>query len=80
MIRRNFMGAIGLVTVALTAGATEPRKPNIVFVLVDQLRADVLGCYGGENIATPNMDRIANEGLKLPNSSPIGFCPTPAQS
>ena len=31
--------------------------PNIVFLFADQLRPDVLGPYGGTNIATPNIDR-----------------------
>jgi len=38
------------------------RRPNILFVFADQLRADALSCYGDLNITTPNLDRLAAEG------------------
>lgn len=41
--------------------------PNIVFVLVDDMGYADMGCMGGRDIATPNMDRIAAEGVKLAN-------------
>jgi arylsulfatase A-like enzyme len=43
-------------------------KPNIVLVLADQLRSMALGCYGGKNIKTPHMDRLAAEGLRFTHS------------
>ena len=39
-------------------------KPNIVLIMVDDLGYSDLGCYGGE-INTPNLDRLANEGLRF---------------
>ena len=42
--------------------ATE--NPNIVFIFPDQLRPDFLSCYGAEFIDTPNIDWIANNGVK----------------
>lgn len=38
-------------------------KPNIVLILCDQLRADVLGCYGSTVVETPNIDRLAASGV-----------------
>ncbi|MBQ35533.1 MAG: sulfatase-like hydrolase/transferase [Candidatus Latescibacteria bacterium] len=38
------------------------RKPNILVIFMDQLRADVCGCYGGWSSATPNLDRLAAGG------------------
>ncbi|CAM4088695.1 arylsulfatase [Zobellia roscoffensis] len=38
-------------------------KPNIVFILADDLGYGDLGCYGQETIKTPNIDRLAQEGL-----------------
>lgn len=38
-------------------------KPNIVFITLDTTRADHLGCYGYEKVQTPNMDRLAEEGI-----------------
>ncbi len=52
-------------------GATDPageavrRPPNFVFILADQLRSDFLGCYGGEAVATPHIDRLAAEGMQF---------------
>lgn len=46
----------------------KPQKPNIVFVFADQLRSQELSCYGGVNIQTPNLDRLANEGLRMTNA------------
>lgn len=36
---------------------------NLVFILLDSLNRNALGCYGGETIATPNFDRLAERGL-----------------
>ena len=49
------------------------KKPNILLVFTDQLRADALGCSGGW-VKTPNIDRIASEGIRFENcvtNSPV---------
>jgi len=69
MNRRDFLKAIG--TGALTATIQGCRtwpivkspRPNIIFILADDLGYGDLGCYGQKEIATPNIDRIAKEGL-----------------
>ena len=43
--------------------ADKRKKPNIIFICVDTLRADRLACYGYENIETPNIDSIAEKGV-----------------
>jgi N-acetylglucosamine-6-sulfatase len=48
--------------------AERPKQPNIVFVLVDDLRWDDLGCTGNPFIKTPNIDRIAHEGASFRNA------------
>ena len=40
-------------------------KPNIVFILADDMGYGDLGCYGAERIDTPNIDRLAEEGILL---------------
>jgi len=55
-------------------------KPNILFLLADQLRATSLPVYGENQINTPNIDRLAGEGITFTNS--ISTCPvcTPYRS
>ncbi|CAG7654328.1 sulfatase [Paenibacillus allorhizosphaerae] len=43
----------------------ESRKPNILWIFSDQHRAHALSCYGDENIHTPNLDRLAGEGIRF---------------
>lgn len=44
---------------------TEERKPNIVFILADDLGWGDLGCYGQSLVPTPNLDRLAREGMRF---------------
>ncbi len=41
------------------------RKPNLLFVFTDQQSFDMLGCYGNEQIQTPNLDRLAEESVRF---------------
>jgi len=53
---------------AVKAGADNSagaKKPNIVFVFADQLRSFDLSCYGADHIQTPNMDRLAADGVRF---------------
>jgi len=52
------------VAVAASAAAQVPR-PNILFILADDLGYGELGCYGQRIIQTPNLDRLAAEGMRF---------------
>jgi arylsulfatase A-like enzyme len=54
---------IGLFGGALISRAAE--KPNVIYILADDLGLGDLSCYGQEKYATPNIDRIAQQGMKF---------------
>jgi len=41
---------------------------NVLFIITDQQRADMLGCYGNQIIKTPNLDRFAKENIRFSNA------------
>jgi arylsulfatase A-like enzyme len=62
LTRREVLAA-SLATMAPAFGAA--RLPNMVFIYADDLGYGDLGCYGARAIRTPNLDRMAREGLRL---------------
>src|SRR5262245_26665304 len=65
--RPCFLAAAVAVLAVLPAHAEEKQRPNIVFILVDDLRWDALGCTGHPFAKTPNIDRLAKEGALFRN-------------
>lgn len=61
----NRMLAFCLATIVVVANAAESRRPNIVFILADDLGYGDLSCYGQKKFQTPNIDRLAVEGMKF---------------
>ncbi len=50
-------------------------KPNILYLFSDQHAAHALGCYGNEEVQTPNLDRLASEGVVFENAfAQCGIC------
>src|SRR5580692_6338105 len=49
----------------VAAAADTPKRPNIVFILADDLGYGHLGCYGQKRIQTPRLDRLAAEGMRF---------------
>ncbi len=49
------------------------KRPNILIIMSDQHAKNFLGCYGNSIVRTPNLDRLAAEGLRFSNA----YCPSP---
>ncbi len=67
-MRRGFAGLVFLA--ALSAGVTPAAErsddqPNFLFILADDCTYNVLQLYGGRDLNTPNIDRLAQEGIKF---------------
>ncbi len=62
----GLLGGFLLVTWIGSSGASD--GPNVVFVTIDTLRADHLGCYGYKAIKTPNIDRLSEQGTRFVNA------------
>ena len=59
-------GAWLLACATLVPSAAAPsRRPNLVFVMSDQHSWDMLGAYGNRDLRTPNLDRLAAEGVRF---------------
>ena len=54
-----------LLTSLLPLLAAETKKPNILFIVADDLGYGELGCYGGNGIPTPNIDRLITKGARF---------------
>ncbi|HGJ67191.1 TPA: N-acetylgalactosamine 6-sulfate sulfatase [bacterium] len=69
MKRREFIKlmSIGGFTLANLELSKEKKKPNIIFILTDDLGYGDLSCYGGTDLETPNIDNIASSGIKFEN-------------
>jgi arylsulfatase A-like enzyme len=76
LTRRQFLsaaaGSLGL--------APARRKPNFVFVLLDDLGYGDFGCYGQKHIETPNVDRLASEGMRFTDVYAGGAVCAPSRS
>jgi arylsulfatase A-like enzyme len=65
--RRTFFGS------AMAAAQSAAQRPNVLFYFPDQLRAVETGYNGGRNMPTPNIDRLAKQGVVFTNA--ISSCP-----
>ena len=61
MNRRQFLGTLASVATL----PAQPKRPNILLILADDLGYECLGSYGGTSYKTPNLDRMAADGMRF---------------
>ena len=76
-MKQNFI--IALILGLFTISGEAKIKPNILFIMVDDLGKDWISCYGADDISTPHIDRLANGGLKFHNAWSMPQC-TPTRA
>jgi len=72
MKHRSVIFALSMVLFFSPFQASQAAKPNVLFILCDDLRWDSLGCAGHPFLKTPNIDALASEGVHFKNT----FCTT----
>ncbi len=55
----------GLLLFTVTSALSAASKPNVIFILMDDMGYGDVSCYGAETVKTPNIDRMAAEGLRF---------------
>ncbi|MDP8246043.1 MAG: sulfatase [Candidatus Hinthialibacter antarcticus] len=69
--RRHFMASTSAALAshgAVASSKNESRPPNVIFIFPDQMRGQAMGCMGNPDVKTPNIDRLAKEGILFPNT------------
>jgi len=70
MIYKNLLSASLFCLPVISAynySQTQIQKPNFVLIIADDVSWDDIGCYGNQQVKTPNIDRLANDGIRFTN-------------
>jgi len=74
---RTFLAVCAALTFVFSLAANEKvatAKPNVILVLLDDVSAKEFSCYGGQGIRTPNLDRMAREGVAFRTAWSTPLC------
>jgi arylsulfatase A-like enzyme len=85
--RLGLLGPLALLTMLAPSASVitaqrgaRPKPPNIVFIMSDDHAAHAISAYGGKLIKTPNIDRLAKEGMKFENCFVTNSICTPSRA
>jgi arylsulfatase B len=62
---RHLLTAVIVAQILAGVSATAEQRPNVIFIVVDDLGYGELGCYGGKDIPTPHLDSLAASGVRF---------------
>lgn len=82
-MKTKLLVGLGVSTSLLSACGSkqqeEVKKPNVIFIVADDLGYGDLSCYGAKRIQTPNVDRLAAEGLRFTDAHAVASTSTPSR-
>jgi arylsulfatase A-like enzyme len=76
----RFRRIIGLVLLGVFSSFADADRPNFILIFTDDQGYADLGCFGGDHVVTPNIDKMAAEGVKLTDFYVAGSVCTPSRS
>ena len=59
--------------------ADDTRRPNVIIIYADDLGYGDLQCYGAKNVETPNVNRLASQGIRFTNAHAVAATSTPSR-
>jgi arylsulfatase A len=78
--RRTFIKSLAAASLLRSSSARAARQPNLIILMADDLSARELGCYGNLDHATPHLDALARDGVKVETCWATPICrPTRAE-
>lgn len=79
LTRRELLGAAAVAAIAPAQRPAAGKPPNVLLILIDDMGYADVGCYGAKDIRTPNIDRLAREGVRLTDGYSNGPVCTPTR-
>jgi len=80
LVRRHLLRLALVLLPLFLVAAQEPRRPNVVLFLADDLGYGDLACYGHPEIRTPNLDALAAQGVRLTQCYSAGAVCSPSRA
>ncbi|MDE5710270.1 MAG: sulfatase-like hydrolase/transferase, partial [Bacteroides sp.] len=78
MKKTKYFAGIGMAALAaLPALAQQKERPNVIIIYADDLGYGDLECYGAKNVKTPNVNRLAANGIQFTNTHAVASTSTP---
>jgi len=85
LTRRSFLKTVGwattlpMLSIATNSRSATKARPNILFIMVDDLGKEWISCYGAEDVKTPKIDALAKTGMQFENAYSMPQC-TPSRA
>jgi len=76
----NYYKKLSILLFLFTSTVFAQRKPNILWITIEDTSPQFIGCYGNKDARTPVIDQLANEGVRFTNAFSTGTVCSPSRS